>query len=97
MDDQEYLYFLSALGDEFCDALRSVAGPHPLVPQDGYEVFLRAFDRDPTPEVLASLTAAEVEQLRAECEDYLECPGITTDHIRAFVAGVLVRWPVGEQ
>lgn len=90
-DDEQHLDFLSALGDEFSEALRPVASG--IVPQDGYEVWLRAFEREPSPGLLAAMTDARLEQLRAAAEDYLECRGVTVEHVRTFVSRTLARWP----
>jgi hypothetical protein len=96
MDETTYFDFLTALGEEFCDALASCAGPHGIVPQDGYELFIATFDEDPDPQMLATLTSAQIEQLRAGCEQYIGCQGVTTDHLRLFISRVLARWPADE-
>lgn len=93
MDEQEFLDFLSALGEEFCEALCPVVGRGGVVPQDGYEVCYRVFKREPSPQMLASLTDAQLEQLRAGCEEYLGCQGVTVGHVRSFVSRTLTRWP----
>ena len=95
MDEQEYLDFLSALGEEFCEALCHATGQGGIVPQDGYEVCYRVFEREPDPQMLASLTDSDLEKLRAGCEEYLGRQGVTLDQIRSFVSGTLARWPAG--
>jgi hypothetical protein len=68
--------------------------PHDLiVPQDGYEVWLRAFGAEPSPAALASLTEQQVEQLRAACAGYFECPVVSSAQVRLALSRVLVRWP----
>ena len=64
MNDTNFLDFLSALGEEWCQALEPIVGFDSLVPQDAYEVFLRAFERPPSPELLASLTDLQLTQLQ---------------------------------
>ena len=82
MDEQDFLGFASALGEEFCEALFQVALRHDVVPQDGYEVFCRTFKQEPSPQMLTSLTESDLERLRATCEGYLECQGITVGLMR---------------
>jgi hypothetical protein len=94
MDEQDFLGFVSALGEEFCEALFPVVGRNDVVPQDGYEVFCRTFKQEPSPQMLTSLTESDLEQLRATCEEYLECQRITVGHMRSFVSRTLARWPV---
>jgi hypothetical protein len=93
MSDDDRLDFLSAFGDEFCDALSPAVGRGDLVPQDGFEVFLRVFRREPSPRLLSSLTDGDVERLRLESERHLECEGITPEQIRTAISRTLARWP----
>ncbi len=89
MSDQRRLDFLSAFGEEFCDSLSLTVGTDNVVPQDGYEVMLRAFGMQPSPEVLSALSDSQVEAVRAECARYFECEGITAEQIRTAVSRTL--------
>ena len=92
MDEQDFINFLSALGEEFCEALSPVVGWDKVVPQDGYEVFYRALNQKPSPQLLASLSESGLEQLRASCGEYLQCQNITVGHMRLVVSRTLARW-----
>jgi len=93
MTDQDFLDFLSALGQEFCTALSPPIPEEDIVPQDVYEVWLRVFGLAPSPEKLASLSESQLEQLRSECVRYFECPEVTAQHVGLAVARTLARWP----
>jgi hypothetical protein len=56
MNERERLDFLAAFGDEFCHALADSVGLDAVVPQDGYGVFLRVFQQEPSPKFLSSLS-----------------------------------------
>jgi hypothetical protein len=86
--------FMTILGEEFCEALSPTVGWDELIPQDSYEIFCRTFNQKPSLQMLASLSESQLELLRINCEEYLECQNITVDHVRAFVAGTLARWPM---
>jgi len=88
--------FLIALGQEFCEALSPPVPEDLIVPQDAYEVWIRAFGRPPSPGLLASLSDAQLSRLREECERYFECPSICVEHVRSAVARTLVRWPAAD-
>jgi hypothetical protein len=94
MTEQDFRDFLVALGQEFCGALAAVHGAEEIVPQDAYEVFRKAFDVSPDPQFLASLSEAQLEQLRTAFEDYLECREILVEQLRKAVTRTLARWPV---
>jgi hypothetical protein len=87
------LDFLSALGEEFCESLSPPVPGNLIVPQDGYEVWLKAFGTDPSPAALAALTNDATERLRMACVEYFECPTVSVSQLRAAVARTLVRWP----
>jgi hypothetical protein len=87
------LDFLTALGEEFCEALSPPVPDDMIVPQDGYEVWRRAFGADPTPAALFALDAVGVERLQAECVRYFECLAVSTSAVRTAVSRTLARWP----
>lgn len=93
MNGQPPLDFLAALGEEFCDALSPPVPEDLIVPQDAYEVWLRAFGQPPNPELLTCLLGPQLAQLRDECEQYFECQSISLEHIRTAIARTLARWP----
>lgn len=95
MDEQGFADFLTALGEEFCAVLGPVIGWEKVVPQDAYELFLRAFGQDPSPRLLAALTASQIERLRAAWESYYET-SISEQQVRDAIAGTLSRWPVDD-
>jgi hypothetical protein len=93
MDGASQLGFLSALGEEFCEAL-SPPVPWDLInPHDGSEVWWRAFGTAPTPIALVALSDLQVEQLREACAGYFECPGVSVAQVRLAVSRTLARWP----
>lgn len=87
------LDFLAALGQEFCTALSPPVPDDIIVPQDGYEVWRKAFGAEPSPESLAALTDAEMEQLRTACALYFECPELSVENLRTAISSTLARWP----
>jgi len=87
--------FLSALGEEYCGIIGAAVGLE-VVPQDGYEIFMRAFGTDGlTPERLHSAQASmrDLIMLRDAANSYHECSGISTGHIQDILRRVLWRWP----
>ena len=93
MDSHDELSFLTAFGQELCGALSPPVLDDLIVPQDAFEVWIRAFGTRPTPEALASLTDTEVERLHAACVGNFECPDITESQVRLAHARTLWRWP----
>jgi hypothetical protein len=92
-DEHSKLDFLAAFGQEFCEAL-SPPVPHDLiVPQDGFEVWRRAFGIDPSPVALAELSEADAKRLLAACIEYFDCPSVSETHVRLAVSRTLGRWP----
>jgi hypothetical protein len=91
MDEQSFADFLTALGEEFATALSPPVDL--IVPQDGYEVWLRAFGTRPTPAALAALTSPDVERLRAACASLFECPDVSIEQVTLAVRRTLARWP----
>ncbi|MEI8383831.1 MAG: hypothetical protein WCJ09_27195 [Planctomycetota bacterium] len=88
---QRRLDFLSAFGEEFSETLSSTVGEDNITPQDAYEITLRTFGREPNAEMLKSLSEAQLDLLRAECQRYFECDGIVLEKIRIAVARTLAR------
>jgi hypothetical protein len=93
VDEASKLDFLSALGEEFCGALSPPVPGDLITPQDGYEVWLRAFGADPSPAALAALTESQVQQLRAASAKWFECPTVSAAQVRLAVSRTLARWP----
>jgi len=93
MGEASKLDFLLALGEEVCGALSPPVPENLIVPQDGYGTWRQAFGSDPSPEALAALGEPELEQLRAVCAGYFECPEVSVEHIRLAVSRTLARWP----
>jgi hypothetical protein len=90
MNEQQRLDFLAAFGDEFCDGWEGLTN---LVPQDAYEVFLRVFRQEPSPQLLRSLSDGQLEQFRVGAERYLEREGLTIEQIRGIIFRTLSRHP----
>jgi hypothetical protein len=93
VDETSNLNFLTALGQEFCWALSPPVPDDLIVPQDGYEVWRRAFGADPSPAALAALTESQLEQLRAVCAGYFECPAVSAAQVQLAISRTLARWP----
>jgi len=81
------------LGEEFCGALSPPVQDDLIVPQDGYEVWQKAFGTVPSPASLVALNTDGVEQLRAACAEYFECPEVSAMAVRQALARTLARWP----
>jgi hypothetical protein len=86
--------FIAALGQEFCEVLSPPVLSDLIVPQDGFEVWRRAFGTDPSPAALAELTDADIKRLLAVCIAYFECPSLSETHVRLAVSRTLARWPI---
>ena len=93
MTEQDLSDFLQAFGEELCEALSPPVAFNMICPQDGYEVWLRAFGQAPNPTKLAALTGLQWEELRAACERYFECRGLSVEQVRQAVVKTLARWP----
>ncbi len=91
MRDQPSGDFLIALGQEFCEALSPPVPGGLIMPQDAYEVWLRAFGQPPSPGRLASLTETQLSRLREECGRYFECPSISAQAVQLAVTRTLLR------
>jgi hypothetical protein len=85
--------FFIAFGQEFCEALSPPVPENLIVPQDAYEVWIRAFGRPPSPDLLASLSYSQLSLLRDECGRYFECPSISVQNVMSAISRTLVRWP----
>src|SRR5262249_43942437 len=90
------LGFLSALGEEVCAAIERVVAFGKATPQDGYEVFRRALQCEPSPKQLAALSEKELGKLRDTCRSYLKAKKLTVRHMRDWVEATLRRWPASK-
>jgi hypothetical protein len=84
----------AALGQEFREVLSPPVPSDLIVPQDGFEVWRRAFGTDPNPAALAELTDADIKRLLAVCIAYFECPSLSETHVRLAASPTLARWPI---
>ena len=96
MIDKSHLDFLTAWGEEFAGAIAFVDGLEGVTAHDGYEVFTRAFRQEPTPTLLARLTAREIDVLRAAAEAHLE-HRVPLERVKDAVTRTLVRWPADQE
>jgi hypothetical protein len=96
MEENDFLGFVSALGEELCGVLEPIVGFERTNPQDGYEVFRKAMKCEPSPKRLAALTDEELGKLRDACGRFKETDKVTVRHMREWVAGTLARWPADE-
>ncbi len=96
MEENDFLGFVSALGEELCAVLEPVVGFERTNPQDGYEIFRKAMKCEPSPKRLAALTDQELEKLRDACRSLKETDKVTLRQMREWVAGTLRRWPADE-
>jgi hypothetical protein len=95
VDEQTYMNFTTALGEEYCEVIAPLC-EHDAVPHDGYEVFGKAFGyKDITPEKLhaAQVSKAELARIRDIARQWQESDQIGEDHIREILRRVLWRWP----
>lgn len=93
MKEENFISFLSSLGEEFCQTMHPVVGWEAVVPHDAYEIFYSTFHQEPNPHRLAALSELQLEQWCASCGEYFECQDITVEHICSIVCGTLARWP----
>ncbi|HEX5211667.1 MAG TPA: hypothetical protein VFW22_08035 [Pseudolabrys sp.] len=96
MKKQEYLDFLTVWGEQFADVMMANVGAKGVAPQDAYEVFVEAFNKEPTPAFLASLSDQELEALRAQCEKVLDHAPIPATCLREAISRTLSAWPPDE-
>lgn len=96
MDEQTYLDFTNALGEEYCDVIAPLCEFEPE-PQDGIEVFAKVYGlRGITPEKLhaAQTNVAEVTRLRDFARKWHETDEITAEHLLEVLQRVMQRWPL---
>ena len=93
MNDQDYLDFLTIWGGQFCVSMRAI-GVTAVAPHDAYEAFLEAFLKEPTPELLASISETELEAFRIQCEKVLDHAPIPSAGVREAISLTLWRWGV---
>ncbi len=88
------LDFISALGEEFCEALSPSIPEDSIVPMDALGIWRAAFPGvAPTPRTLAALTTSQVALLREAAARYFETPTLTIDQIQSAIARTQARWP----
>lgn len=95
MDEQTYMDFTTALGEEYFDVISPLCEFEPE-PHDGYEVFAKVYGlRDITPEKLhaAQSRKDEVTRLRDATREWHETDDITSKHVLEVLQRVLQRWP----
>ncbi|HVJ69342.1 MAG TPA: hypothetical protein VM510_15255 [Caulifigura sp.] len=95
MDEQTYVDFTAALGEEYCEVISPIC-EHGAAPHDGYEVFGTAFGDDAiTPEKLlaAQFSNSELTRIRDIAREWHESEQIGEDHVREVLRRVLRRWP----
>ena len=92
MNEQARLNFLTAFGEEYCEALAPAVGWDNIAPQDAFEVFLRVFQQEPSFQSLSSLSDTQLEELRVGSEKYFESAGIAIEQICKAVARTLTRF-----
>jgi hypothetical protein len=94
--DLDILGFLTAFGEEFCEALSPPVSQDAICPNDAYELWARAFGAAPTFGSLAAISKPELQRMRDECERYFECPELRIEHLAVAIAMTLQRWTSGE-
>jgi ABC-type Zn uptake system ZnuABC Zn-binding protein ZnuA len=95
VDEQTYMDFITALGEEYCEVVSPLAG-HGAEPHDGYEVFAKMYGANEiSPEKLHAASDTEVERLRDISREWHESERIGTGHIREVIRRTLCRWPPG--
>jgi len=87
------LDFVSALCEEFAQAISSVMPPDSFTPQECWDPVTKVFGNDFDSRTLAKATGRQISDLRAAFAQFLECEDITEAHMRLALAAVLRRWP----
>jgi hypothetical protein len=94
--DTDYLYFLSAIGECFCEAFGGVSEFAEAAPQDWQEVLYEALGSPLSPERLHAACSDEgVTQISVACQDYFEVSAVPAERIRQALERSLFRWPLG--
>lgn len=95
-DDTDYLYFLSAVGECFCEAFWGVSEFTEAAPQDWQEVLYEALESPLSPELLHAASSEEgVTKIAIACQDYFEVSDVPGERIRQALERSLFRWPLG--
>ncbi len=97
MDEQTYIDFTTALGEEYC-AVISPLCEHGAGPHDGYEVFGKVYGlADITPEKLhaAQVSDAQLARILDTARGWHETDQINAEHVREVLRRILRRWPPG--
>ena len=89
MDETSNLNFLTALGQEFCWALSPPVADDLILPQDGYEVWRRAFGTDP------SWLASPSRRWSTFGPFAPATSSAQRPQVQLAVSRILARWPAG--
>jgi hypothetical protein len=96
MNDTDYPGFVSAMGEEFADVLRSVSGD--VCGVDVFTVITGVIPSRLSPKLLAGISSEQVEHLRAGFSRYFEVAdgAVTTEQITTAISRTLRRWPANQ-
>jgi hypothetical protein len=84
--------FLTVLGYEFCDVLRTEAGIPDASGHDCYSALTDTLGKPVTFEVLNSLKPAQFAELAIGLNQYFETTTIRPAHVAKAVSGTIWRW-----
>jgi hypothetical protein len=96
MDEQTYMDFIMALGEEYNEVMDPLA-EYGAVPQDGFEVFAKMYGaKGISPNKLHAATKKDIERLRDIARAYHESGQIEAKHLRIVIRRILARWPASK-
>lgn len=93
-DEQDFLGFLSALGEEYTTVMEGVIEDDLLDPHDGYEIFIPELGKSFGSSEFATLSDEQFDRIAKYAAKCMDSPGISPDHIREIVTRTIARWPV---
>ncbi|MEM8530378.1 MAG: hypothetical protein AAGF95_06005 [Chloroflexota bacterium] len=85
--------FISAVCEEFCEALSEVVSFEDINPQECWDPLIQVLGKDIDSDTLVHITKEQIEELRLVFSSWFENNNITTDHIQVGIKRTLSRWP----
>lgn len=88
------LDFVTAVCEEFFQAIEPVVNPEFLSPQECWNPVVEVLGSDFEPAVFSRMPTAQIDQLKSAFAEYFECDDITARQISTAVSRIVARCPI---